>query len=152
MNSLDISLLSIMLFILTLLGVSIAKVVVLRKYKKIVVIGPLLLLFIPFIFGSGLGIYDKYFSPIMAGLVFSIFIERWIEWILFKIKGVDTSDNVEDENTSILQSMLNKKVIKKEKEVEVKNKENKQRDSLLKEQEERERKRMERRKRREINK
>lgn len=152
MNSLGISLLSIMLFILTLLVVSIAKVVVLKKYTKIVVIGPLLLLFIPFIFGSGLGIYDKYFSPIMAGLVFSIFIERWIERLLFKIKGVNNSINIEDENTSILQSILNKKVTKKQEELKIKSEEDKQKDILLKEQEERERKRMERRKRRENNK
>lgn len=152
MNSLGISLLSVMLFILTLLVVSIAKIIVLRKYTKIVVIGPLLLLFIPFIFGSGLGIYDKYFSPIMAGLVFSIFIERWIEWLLFKIKDVNASVNIEDENTSILQSILNKKIIKKQEEIKIKSKEDRQRDILLKEQEERERKRIERRKRRGNNK
>lgn len=151
MNSFDVSSLSIILFILTLLGVSIAKIIVVRKYKKAVVIGPLLFLFIPFIFGSGLGVYDKYISPIMAGLVFSVFIERWFEWILFKIKGVNNTDENKDENISVLHDILNKRNNKKETESHEIKKENIKKDILLKEQEERDRKRAERRKRREEN-
>lgn len=146
MNSYMINSFSIFIFFLVLIAVSITKIVVPRKYNKAVIVAPLLLLIIPFVFGSGLGVYDKYLSPVMAGLVFSIFIEKWVEWLLFKI---NKGENNNDENKSILDNIINKKKINKEKEKSNKQEAKTKENIILKEQEERDLKRKQRRERRE---